>query len=144
MRELKLIFQCETWFAIQQHVTYKHLLILSTAAANFCSSSGQMSGQWVNPKYINVHLPKKSFSVTRFPWWLVSSNGPPIAAFPAEGPCLTSCEALCISTAIKVESNIWRKCTKKLQNSNQIDTPTVIWSSPIPTMIQPTKRIQQC
>jgi hypothetical protein len=50
----------------------------------------------------------KSFSVTRFPWWLVSSNGPPIAAFPADGPCLTApcltaSEALCISTAIKVE-----------------------------------------
>lgn len=64
----------------------KDLLILSTATASFWSSSGQISGQWVNPKYISVHFPTKSFSETDFPSWLIRLNGPPIAAVPTDAP----------------------------------------------------------
>lgn len=80
-----------------QSYNEKGSLILSTAAASFCSSSGHISGQWVKPKYTTVHLPKKSFSVTGFPLWSMRLNGPPMAAFPAEGPCFTEVEAVVIS-----------------------------------------------
>lgn len=45
----------------------------------------------------------KSFSVTCFPWWLTRWNGPPIAAVPTEGPCLTASVLERIPAAIKVE-----------------------------------------
>ena len=35
-------------------------------------------GQPVKPKKIALGLPRRSFSVTRCPSWLVSANGPPI------------------------------------------------------------------
>src|SRR5665811_2121856 len=39
-----------------------------------------MSGQWVKPKKISVGRPCRLFSVTAWPVWSVSWNGPPIAA----------------------------------------------------------------
>src|SRR4051794_27223169 len=44
------------------------------------SEVGQTSGQWVKPKKISVGLPLRLPSVTTWPAWLVSWNGPPIAA----------------------------------------------------------------
>lgn len=98
---------------------HSSLLILSTAAANFCSSSGQISGQWVKPKYIKFHFPKKSFSVTHFPSWLIRLNGPPIAAFPTDGPCFTSFEALYISATNKTGKDCEEKWNISKKNYNQ-------------------------
>src|ERR1700744_2898936 len=39
-----------------------------------------MSGQWVKPKKISDGRPTKFFSVTVWPLWSVSWNGPPMAA----------------------------------------------------------------
>ena len=44
------------------------------------SEVGQTSGQWVKPKKIRVGRPFRFFSVTAWPDWSVSWNGPPIAA----------------------------------------------------------------
>ena len=41
---------------------------------------GQTSGQWVKPKKIRVGWPCMFFSVTVWPPWSVSWNGPPMAA----------------------------------------------------------------
>lgn len=73
-----------------KHKNQIDLLILSIAKAIFWSSSGQMSGQCVKPKYSRVHLPKKSFCVTGFPSWFKRLNGPPMAAVPTDGSCLTA------------------------------------------------------
>ena len=114
---------------LHQQITYKILLILSTAAANFCSSSGQISGQWVKPKYNKVHFPMKSFSVTCFPWWLITLNGPPIAAFPVEGPCLTASVLVRIPAAIKVESIDGRRKHHSTSESNwNASGNRTIWS----------------
>ena len=51
----------------------------------------------MNPKYKIVHFPIKSFSVIRFPSSLIRLNGPPMAAFPADGPSLTALELVFIS-----------------------------------------------
>ncbi|KYQ56095.1 Parathyroid hormone/parathyroid hormone-related peptide receptor [Trachymyrmex zeteki] len=48
----------------------------------FSISSGQTSGQCVNPKYINTHCPKKSSDFTVFPSVSTNSNLPPILALP--------------------------------------------------------------
>lgn len=105
LRKCPINTQMIFWLRLLLHqvpikINIRNLLILSTAAANFCSSSGQISGQWVKPKYINVHFPKKFFSVTCFPSWLMRLNGPPMAAFPTEGPSFTAFEALLISAVI--------------------------------------------
>src|SRR5688572_14445566 len=44
------------------------------------SEVGQTSGQWVKPKKIRVGRPLRFWSVTVWPAWSVSWNGPPIAA----------------------------------------------------------------
>src|SRR5262245_2061434 len=41
---------------------------------------GQTSGQWVKPKKIRLGRPFRFFSVTGWPDWSASWNGPPIAA----------------------------------------------------------------
>ena len=53
-----------------------------TTSVILSSSSGQISGQFVNPKYTRLHFPSRSFSVNGTPLWVVNSNGPPTAAFP--------------------------------------------------------------
>ncbi len=52
------------------------------ALAIFSSSSGQMSGQCVKPKYTRANLPSRSLSVNGLPSWLMRSKGPPIDALP--------------------------------------------------------------
>lgn len=61
-----------------------YLPTMSIAFAIFSNSSGQISGQWVNPKYNKIHFPRKSLSVTAFPFWSVRLNGPPSATFPID------------------------------------------------------------
>ena len=56
---------------------------ISIASPSLFSSSGQISGQKVNPKYMISHLPLKSASVRTLPVWSVSVNGPPMAGSPA-------------------------------------------------------------
>lgn len=57
---------------------------MSMACPIFSNSSGQISGQWVKPKYSKIHLPWKSLSVTAFPLWSVKLKGPPRATFPID------------------------------------------------------------
>ena len=98
-------------------------LILSMAAASLISSSGQISGQCVNPKYKIVHFPIKSFSVIRFPSSLIRLNGPPIAAFPADGPSLTALELVFISRGNnKNPSQYTHIRTEKKSNKLLVDT----------------------
>ena len=47
---------------------------LSSASRIIERFIGQMSGQWLYPKNTNNKLPRKSFSVTDSPWWLVREN----------------------------------------------------------------------
>ena len=65
--------------------THNYSLLLPMASmtfAIFSSSSGQMSGQKVNPKYRRTHWPKKSFSVFFTPLWSTKEKEPPRAALP--------------------------------------------------------------
>ena len=65
-------------------MTMMYLPIESTALVIFSNSSGQMSGQWVNPKYSSTHLPRKSELFLNFPFWSISSQVPPSDAFPSD------------------------------------------------------------
>lgn len=93
-------------------------LILSMEADNLISSSGHISGQWVNPKYKMVHFPNRSFSVTRFPSSLIRLNGPPMAAFPADGPSFTAIEFVFISKRRHQEHQV--NIHTRIEKSNNI------------------------
>jgi hypothetical protein len=56
----------------------------STALPILSSSSGHISGQWVNPKYMSVHLPRRSLSVKGWFWEVVRRKGPPIEGLPTD------------------------------------------------------------
>ena len=56
--------------------------IMSRASVILSSSSGQMSGHEVNPKYSSAQLPRRSRSLNGLPSWSSSWNGPPTMAFP--------------------------------------------------------------
>ncbi len=56
----------------------------STAAASFSSSSGQMSGQCVKPKYSRLQAPRRSSWLKGRPSWSSSSKAPPIAGVPTD------------------------------------------------------------
>lgn len=66
----------------------------------------------MKPKYINVHFPKKSFSVTFLPSSLIRLNGPPMAAFPADGPSFTAVEEAFISAEIELQLEHVKKMKK--------------------------------
>lgn len=55
---------------------------ISTTSVILSSSSGQMSGQLVKPKYIRVQWPRRSCSVNSFPSWSSSEKGPPMRGLP--------------------------------------------------------------
>ncbi|KYN05685.1 Parathyroid hormone/parathyroid hormone-related peptide receptor, partial [Cyphomyrmex costatus] len=71
----KLCMSC-TFFQLVQYCQ------VFTTFVIFSISSGQTSGQCVNPKYINNHCPKKSSDFTVFPSVFTNSNLPPILALP--------------------------------------------------------------
>ena len=48
----------------------------------FTSSLGQISGQYVNPKYKSNHSPSKSLFVHGLPSLSTSDHGPPSAGLP--------------------------------------------------------------
>ena len=73
----------------------------SMAAASFTSSSGQMSGQCVNPKYSRECFPCRSLSVKLLLFWSTSSKGPPMAATPTD-----SCFALISESSREVRADI--------------------------------------
>lgn len=55
---------------------------MSTTSLILSSSSGQMSGQFVKPKYMSVHCPSRLASVNVDPSCAYSENGPPIRGLP--------------------------------------------------------------
>lgn len=78
----------------QTHTQYRHLPAFCLASTIFSSSSGQMSGQWVNPKYSRLQFPSSCLSVKGLPLWSTSWKGPPMAAAPTTLPAAAVCLAI--------------------------------------------------
>ena len=64
--------------------TRAHVPTRSIASAIFTSSSGQMSGQCVKPKYSSANLPFRSVLLNGLPFWSISCQAPPMAALPTD------------------------------------------------------------
>ncbi len=52
--------------------------------ATLVNSVGQISGQWMNPKYTSRYFPLKSVSETTCPLWSIKVNAAPTRGFPTE------------------------------------------------------------
>src|SRR5712671_7078398 len=69
------------------------------------SEVGHTSGQWVKPKKISVGRPCIFFSVTVWPAWSVSWNGPPIAAGAATFRNPPSAHSISIRPTTRLPAN---------------------------------------